>query len=92
MSITTNKANVTALLTKFGNPARDQYVISYPNGDKTFVSYETRIAELRNGALVLDICADDYSQTTSAYLNQFSGMTKPERRKATHIVRENLNA
>lgn len=87
-----NKATVTALLTKFGNPARNQYVIAYSNGDKAFVSYETRIAEWRGGALVLDVNPDNYSKTTSAYLNQFSGMTKPERRKATHIVRENLNA
>ena len=88
-----NKVNVTALLTKFGNPARNQYVLTYPNGDKTFVSYETRIAEWRGGVLVLDVNADDYSQTTSTYLNQFSGMTKPERRKAADtLVYENLNA
>lgn len=92
MSTTSDKVNVTALLTKFGNPARNQYVLTYPNGDKTFVSYETRIAEWRGGALVLDVNADGYSQTTSTYLNQFSGMSKPDRRKATHIVRENLNA
>lgn len=88
-----DKVNVTALLTKGGNPARNQYVLTYPNGDKTFVSYETRIAEWRGGALVLDVNADNYSQTTSAYLNQFSGMTKPERRKAADtLVYENLNA
>lgn len=90
--IKSQTTNVRHLVTKFGNPAKDQKVTISPEGVETFISYGTVIARRHNGVLTLDTHADDYSQTTSTYLNQFTGMTKPERRKAASIIREDMNA
>lgn len=61
-----------ALLTKFGNPAKDQKVVSEPEG-KTFYSYGTPIARKNHDGTVTLFPAWNYSQTTNYYRGQFLG-------------------
>lgn len=55
-----------------GRPVANQFVI-YCDGTITFQSYKTIVAEADNdtGIFKLDICAFEYSRTTSRYLKAF---------------------
>lgn len=61
-----------ALMTKFGNPAKNQYVI-FSNDKAIFYSYETAIAaiEMSTGKTFLNGSYWDYSATTRNYFWQF---------------------
>ena len=63
-----------------GRPVANQFEITH-DGVVYFQSYDTIIAKIENGNVTLDINADDYSRTTSKYLNQFLGNNKAERKK-----------
>lgn len=75
-----------------GNVVKNQFIITDSSGDRYFQSYETLIAVYRNGNLILDSHAENYSNTTSRYLNQFTGQNKAQRMKNDSISYENLNS
>ena len=61
---------ITKMPTKFGNPSKDQVVISNELG-QSFVSYGTTIANRNSDGITLDENYWDYSATTGSYRNQF---------------------
>lgn len=63
-----------------GNPAYAQ-VVTRAGRTRLFTSYGVRIAFHDGEGWILDPQADGYSQTTSRYLNDVTGTTKPERAK-----------
>ena len=62
-----------------GNKVHNQFVITLPENVTMFQSYNTVIAQNRNGKIVLDINALDYSATTLKYLKQFLGTTESKK-------------
>ena len=54
-----------------GNKVANQFVITLPENVTVFQSYNTVIAQNRNGEIVLDSKALEYSATTAKYLKQF---------------------
>ena len=54
-----------------GNKVPNQLVIKLPENVTIFQSYKTVIAQNRNGKIVLDSNALEYSNTTLKYLKQF---------------------
>ena len=63
---------ITKMPTKFGNPSKDQVVISSESFDsQSFVSYGTTIAIRNTDGITLDENYWDYSVTTGSYRNQF---------------------
>ena len=72
----------TAMLTKFGNPSKDQ-VIRHESAYSEFVSYGTTIArKFTDGSIQLDENYWDYSATTGNYRNKFLGEGIADTRKA----------
>ena len=63
---------VEQLINNNGNPANNQFII-HKNNKQIFQSYETIIAEVKNGVITLDKSALDYSKTTSKHLFIFLG-------------------
>ena len=54
-----------------GNKVPNQFIVKLPENVTIFKSYNTVIAQNRNGKIVLDSKALDYSATTTKYLKQF---------------------
>ena len=54
-----------------GNKVPNQFIVKLPENVTIFKSYNTVIAQNRNGKIVLDSKALDYSVTTTKYLKQF---------------------
>ena len=54
-----------------GNKVPNQFIVKLPENVTVFQSYNTVIAQNRNGEIVLDSNALDYSATTTKYLKQF---------------------
>ena len=54
-----------------GNKVPNQFIVKLPENVTIFQSYKTVIAQNRNGKIVLDSKALDYSNTTLKYLKQF---------------------
>lgn len=70
---------VENMLSSNGNKIANQFVIMLPENVTVFQSYETVIAHNRNGVIVLDVNALDYSATTLKYLKLFLGVTKSKK-------------
>ena len=62
---------VSNMYSSNGNKIANQFVITLPENVTVFQSYNTVIAQNRNGEIVLDSKALDYSATTTKYLKQF---------------------
>ena len=62
---------VSNMTSSNGNKVANQFVITLPENVTMFQSYNTVIAQNRNGEIVLDSKALDYSATTTKYLKQF---------------------
>ena len=62
---------VSNMYSSNGNKVANQFVITLPENVTVFQSYNTVIAQNRNGTVVLDSKALDYSATTTKYLKQF---------------------
>ena len=62
-----------------GNKVPNQFVIKLPENVTVFQSYNTVIAQNRNGEIVLDSKALDYSATTTKYLKHFLGTTESKK-------------
>ena len=54
-----------------GNKVANQFIVTLPENVTMFQSYNTVIAQNRNGKIVLDSKALEYSTTTLKYLKQF---------------------
>ncbi len=54
-----------------GNKIANQFIITLPENVTVFQSYNTVITQNRNGKIVLDSKALEYSATTTKYLKQF---------------------
>ena len=54
-----------------GNKIPNQFIVKLPENVIIFQSYKTVIAQDRNGKIVLDSNALEYSATTTKYLKQF---------------------
>ena len=67
---------VENMLSYNGNKVANQFVIHLPENVTVFQSYNTVIAQNRNGKIVLDSKALDYSATTTKYLKQFLNTTE----------------
>ena len=66
---------VLNMTSRNGNQVPNQFVITLPENVTVFQSHNTVIAQNRNGKIVLDSKALDYSVTTIKYLKQFLGTT-----------------
>ena len=62
-----------------GNKIANQFVITLPENVTVFQSYNTVIAQNRNGEIVLDSKALEYSATTTKYLKQFLGTSESKK-------------
>ena len=72
------QAKVSQLINAKGNPANNQFLLSYAD-KQVFQSYSTLIAEEHNnGKIVLDTDALNYSKTTSKHLFIFLGLDRRE--------------
>jgi len=63
--------------TRSGNEIANQFILEDKNSE-TFQSYRTTIAIRKQGKIILDTSALDYSRTTSKYLYQFLNMNHKE--------------
>lgn len=70
---------VKNILSRKGNKIANQFIIELPENLTVFQSYETVIAQNRNGVIVLDTNALDYSATTLKYLKVFLNTTKSKK-------------
>lgn len=70
---------VKNILSRKGNSIANQFIIELPENLTVFQSYETVIAHNRNGVIVLDTNALDYSATTLKYLKIFLNTTKSKK-------------
>ena len=62
-----------------GNKIPNQFIVKLPENVTMFQSYNTVIAQNRNGEIVLDSKALEYSATTTKYLKQFLGTTESKK-------------
>ena len=62
-----------------GNKVANQFIITLPENVTVFQSYKTVIAQNRNGVIVLDSKALDYSATTLKYLKIFLGTNESKK-------------
>lgn len=84
---------VRNMLSPNGNKVANQFIISDKNGE-TFQSYETIVAKIQKGGMILDTNALNYSRTTSKYLYEFAGMNRKEIEKGIKVgdvLVKNLN-
>jgi hypothetical protein len=72
-----------------GNPVANQFIIHDDDGNTWFQSYRTTIAKVeRDGTIVLDVDATEYSRTTSKYLVRFLESFTQHRGLNTDSVRK----
>ena len=71
---------VSNMISTHGNKVKEQFVITLPNSDAYFQSYESIIARRTNATdtIELDVNFWDYSPTTSKYLARFLGVPNKE--------------
>ncbi len=62
-----------------GNKVPNQIIVTLPENVTVFQSYNIVIAQNRNGVIVLDSKALDYSATTTKYLKQFLSTTESKK-------------
>ena len=62
---------VSNMYSSNGNKIPNQLIVKLPENVTIFQSYKTVIAQNRNGKIVLDSNALEYSATTTKYLKQF---------------------
>jgi len=62
-----------------GNKVANQFIVTLPENVTVFQSYNTVIAQNRNGEIVLDSKALDCSATTTKYLKQFLGTNESKK-------------
>ena len=62
-----------------GNKVTNQFIVTLPENVTVFQSYNTVIAQNRNGEIVLDCKALDYSATTTKYLKHFLGTNESKK-------------
>ena len=62
-----------------GNKIPNQFVVKLPENVTIFQSYKIVIAQNRNGKIVLDSKALEYSATTTKYLKQFLGTNESKK-------------
>ena len=77
-----------------GREVANQFIIE-DGGKIWFQSYQTIIAKIDGGKIVIDTDAENYSKTTSKYLYQFLNTDRKSLLQAVkdgRIVRANLNA
>ena len=70
---------VQSMTSSNSNKIANQFIITLPENVTVFQSYNTVIAQNRNGKIVLDSKALDYSATTLKYLKQFLGTTESKK-------------
>lgn len=79
-----SKANVVHtrnLITKFGNPSKDNVIKAFDDGHEEMYSYDTLIV-IKSPEGELTLTSDwDYSQTTNYYRSQYTGYNMAETRK-----------
>lgn len=69
-----------------GNKVANQFIVTLPENVTMFRSYNTVIAQNRNGKIVLDSKALDYSATTTKYLKQFLGTNESKKQLQDKIA------
>ena len=62
---------VSNMFSSNGNKVANQFIVTLPENVTVFLSYNTVVAQNRNGKIVLDSKALEYSATTLKYLKQF---------------------
>ena len=62
-----------------GDKVANQFIVTLPENVTIFQSYKTVIAQNRNGKIVLDCRALEYSATTTKYLKQFLGTNESKK-------------
>ena len=62
---------VSNMYSSNGDKVANQFIVTLPENVTVFQSYNTVIAQNRNGEIVLDSKALDYSATTTKFLKQF---------------------
>ena len=70
---------VQNMLSLNDNKVANQFIVTLPENVTVFQSYNTVIAQNRNGKIVLDSKALDYSATTTKYLKQFLGTNESKK-------------
>ena len=70
---------VQNMTSRNGSKVPSQFIITLPENVTIFRSYNTVIAQNRNGKIVLDSKALEYSATTTKYLKQFLGTTESKK-------------
>ena len=70
---------VSNICSSNGNKVPNQFIVTLPENVTVFQSYNTVIAQNRNGKIVLDSKALDYSVTTTKYLKRFLGTTESKK-------------
>ena len=77
--------NVQNMISQNGNKVVNQFIVTFPENVTVFQSYNTVIAQNRNGKIVLDSKALDYSATTTKYLKQFLGTKESKKQMQDKI-------
>jgi len=67
------------MISRNGNKVANQFIVTLPENVTIFQSYKTVIAQNRNGKIVLDSKAMDYSATTTKYLKHFLGTNESKK-------------
>ena len=70
---------VKNMLSPNGGKVANQFIVTLPENVTIFQSYKTVIAQNRNGKIVLDSNALEYSNTTLKYLKQFLGTNESKK-------------
>ena len=70
---------VQNMTSRNGNKVANQFIVTLPENVTAFQSYNTVIAQNRNGKIVLDSKALDYSATTTKYLKHFLGTNESKK-------------
>lgn len=70
---------VQNMIGRNGDQVPNQFIVTLPENVTIFQSYKTVIAQNRNGKIVLDSNALEYSATTTKYLKQFLGTNESKK-------------
>ena len=70
---------VKNMISSNGNKVANQFIVTLSENVTAFQSYNTVVAQNRNGIIILDSKALDYSATTTKYLKQFLGTTESKK-------------
>lgn len=70
---------VSNMASSNGVKVANQFIVTLPENVTVFQSYNVVIAQNRNGKIVLDSKALDYSATTTKYLKLFLGTTESKK-------------